>query len=64
LILALLAAPDERTAAETAGVSLPTLYRALRCPEFSAALEVARRDFRQASIAELARRQAAHLQPV
>ena len=63
LILALLSAPDQKTAAEQAGVSEPSLYRWLRDPEFRKALDAARKDFRTASINEMAKRRADSLQP-
>lgn len=64
LILALLSAPDQKTAAEQAQVSEPSLYRWLRDPQFRRALDDARNNLRQASIAELARRRAEQVQSV
>jgi hypothetical protein len=62
-ILALLAADDQKSAAEAAGVAEQTLCRWLKCAEFSSALQEARQQFRTASIRELARRRAEALQP-
>lgn len=63
-ILALLSAPDQKSAAEQAGVTEQSVSRWMQSAEFRKALDAARGEFRRASIAELARRQAEQLQPV
>lgn len=64
LILALLSSADQKSACAVAAVSEQSMYRWFKDEEFRAALDAARREYRQVSIAELAKTTAARLQKV